>query len=444
MTAGNGDGLMYAALSAILQDPRGTRVRQGLVALALPVTWLLAALAFIVMAGDFAGLKPGVSTKTDADRVLGAPRLEVVPDLRYDYDPARYQARRISILYSAGSQVIEAIDLYMEGKYYRSHFQKWFELGPPSSITFDSNGNRIESYLPQGISLHFGGPRDTATVAFFRHFKPPAAEAPKASPTERPRGAAEAGETQAPYLGLLIRKHSGQGIRVLEVDPNSPAEKVGMQAGDVILELGETSFYRRQVEPIEFDVLVRMAPAGKPLRLLVERGRNRFELQVRPEQRSERAVAEQRRKIALSSYAQGVKLMDARRHEQAIPYLIKAARYNPRDSSTLELLGHCYFQKRRYAEAVGPYEAAARLVPDSAVLRYFLGACHDQLENKDKAVQYFQQYLASTHQDSQKKRHARERVAVLTREKKPAKPLKPWGQLLEEAVDLVKKETQKP
>ena len=63
---------------------------------------IFAAIPFIlachlVGAGTFEGLEPGRSSRADADRVLGTPIREIVAGVRYDYDPSKYGARRISI-----------------------------------------------------------------------------------------------------------------------------------------------------------------------------------------------------------------------------------------------------------------------------------------------------------------------------------------------------------
>jgi tetratricopeptide (TPR) repeat protein len=143
-------------------------------------------------AGTFDGLEPGVSRKTDVDRVLGPPIREVAAAVRYDYDPAAYDARRISVEYSATTGAVTAIDLYLAQQYSRSDYQDWFELGEPAVTTYDDSGNRVEIYPAAGISLHFDGPAETDPVRFFRHSDLGAAGTP------RPPGGSPASDTVSP------------------------------------------------------------------------------------------------------------------------------------------------------------------------------------------------------------------------------------------------------
>ena len=112
---------------------------------------------FVIFAssGIFEGLEPGVSTKKDADQVLGTPIREIIPGERYDYDPTKYDARRISIKFNMETQVIETIDLYFLGKYKKPQYKEWFELDEPEKTASDPHGNLIEYYTKDGISLHF-------------------------------------------------------------------------------------------------------------------------------------------------------------------------------------------------------------------------------------------------------------------------------------------------
>ncbi len=128
-------------------------------------------------AGTFEGLEPGVSRKADADRALGPPIREVAAGVRYDHNPAAYDARRISVEYSPQSGVITSIDLYLAQQYSKPDYQSWFELGEPTVTSFDDGGNLVEDYAVAGISLHFDGPGENDPVRFFRHFDPLAAPA---------------------------------------------------------------------------------------------------------------------------------------------------------------------------------------------------------------------------------------------------------------------------
>ncbi len=129
--------------------------------------------------GTWKGLNPGVSKKADADRVLGSPIKEVIRGERYDYNPTSQDTSRISIKFNKNTQIIESIDIYMKIQYDRSRYKEWFELGEPAKKEMDANGNLVEYYLPQKVSLHYAGVKDSNPVEFFSHFAPSTLEREK-------------------------------------------------------------------------------------------------------------------------------------------------------------------------------------------------------------------------------------------------------------------------
>lgn len=138
------------------------------------LTFLFLMLFFVstVYADTYMGLKPGVSTKEDADRVLGMPVRVVVQGTRYDYSPEEHEAERVSLTFNRSTQVIETINIYPINKYSKKQLREWFELGTPSKTFEDTNGDLVESYGSKGISLHFAGPDADSPVSFFSHFDP--------------------------------------------------------------------------------------------------------------------------------------------------------------------------------------------------------------------------------------------------------------------------------
>jgi hypothetical protein len=123
-------------------------------------------------AAEYRGLQPGVSTKADADRILGTPVKEVMRGVRYDYPVKGEDALRVSIAFRPGSLVIETIDLYPVDLYEKSQYRKWFGLGEPAKSEKDGRGRWVERYLPQGIALHFLGAEASGPVEYFSHFDP--------------------------------------------------------------------------------------------------------------------------------------------------------------------------------------------------------------------------------------------------------------------------------
>ena len=84
------------------------------------------------------------------------------------------------------------------------------------------------------------------------------------------RGRIDEVSTLKTYSGLTIQQHDGLGIKVVRVEPGSPAQKAGVQAGDIICEIGTISFYGFNVDPKEFESHVLALPEGKEQPLLIE------------------------------------------------------------------------------------------------------------------------------------------------------------------------------
>lgn len=158
-------------------------MKKSRITLVLSLGWCV-----LASAGTFEGIEPGVSTRADVDGVLGPPVREVAANIRYDYEPGAYDARRISVEFSPSSGRVAAIDLYLKQQHSRADYQEWFELGRPAETSYDDGGNRMELYPAAGISLHFDGPTEGDPVRFFRHYDPFATSEGGGETTDRFRG----------------------------------------------------------------------------------------------------------------------------------------------------------------------------------------------------------------------------------------------------------------
>jgi serine protease Do len=115
---------------------------------------------------------------------------------------------------------------------------------------------------------------------------------------ERPEGATARREpmpspraAQGPaYLGVIIepltddvRKETNvdakEGVVIIEVAPNSPAEKAGLKHGDVITEVSGKAVK----QPDELSDMVRQGGAGKELSLSIVRGNEKKTLKATPQ-----------------------------------------------------------------------------------------------------------------------------------------------------------------
>lgn len=380
---------------------------------------LLAGAAWVADAGDFEGLRPGVAKKADADRVLGAPIREVIRGQRFDYDPSRHDARRISVKFNFDTQIIETIDLYFLAPYPKAQLQKWFELGTPARTSTGANGNLIEYYLPQGLALHYSGPDAASEVESFSHFDPslPAAE-PRAAPTVPPQPPPPAPAVKPsppapsvtpsplapsvtpsppapalkPYLGATVQRHEGPGIRVVAVAPDSPAARAGIRPGDFILELGENRFYENRIEVARFIAVISALPAGQPLRLLLVRDLNQVSGTVTLTAADANAIREREAAVARLAFEDGRKRTQANDYDGAINSLTKAVAGNPREPLYHSSLSYAYYRKGDLATAIEVLRKGISITP-APNLYYGLAVCHKAASRYDQAIQAVNQAI---------------------------------------------------
>jgi tetratricopeptide (TPR) repeat protein len=108
----------------------------------------------------------------------------------------------------------------------------------------------------------------------------------------------------------------------------------------------------------------------------------------------------------------------ANRFDEGIETFIKAVALmlpNRPDANVFEQLGFCYMKKRRYREALASFESAYQANPGSPAATYFLGGCHDVLDDRDQAVRWYQAYLDLRHNDEKWNQYARRRLDTLRR-----------------------------
>ena len=372
-------------------------------------------------AGTFAGLTPGVSTKADADGALGPPVREVVAGTLYDYDPVKFEARRISLRIEPETQIIQTIDLYLKETHPRTKYVEWFKLGTADQVTHDAYGNRIESYPSQSISLHFEGPAEDSLVVFFRHYSPEPslggeARTANAGGSQSNLGGASPGGASGlqPYLGVHLAQYKGQGYRVVDVASDSPAQKAGIRGGDVILEFEQLSFYRSDLDPAMFVRFVATMPENQPLWMLIQRGNTRIDVHPVLELRDPDADQAELRRRALDYYNEGAALAEENKCKRAIPPLEKAILYNPKDVRAMEMLGYCEFRRGHEEEAFQLFQRALRLAPGTPMANYFVAAHYEELEHNEKAILHYGVYLANDDGNKFRLKYARKHLGQLT------------------------------
>lgn len=394
----------------------------------------------LVLAGSFAGLEPGVSTRADVERVLGPPLEEPAPGA-FSHDPTRYKAKAIVIFYAPGSDVVDSICVVTATPHPKSSYQEWFDLGEPVGAgPLFGDSSWCELYVPQDVALCFPGADDTHSVVGYLHVPRDFLSAARSSVQTTVLGTPDPSEKEA-YFGVLMSGHSGQGILVSRVNPGSPAEAFGLRRGDIILEFGEATLYRSGVETAELSALMAARPPGRPVRVLFERGTKRFQGQIVPEAKDGASINEIRQDLYLTNYHQGRTLWSAGKHDEAIPFLETAADYQDQDSRTWMLLGSCHFTRGRDREALHAYSRALALTPESPGARYSVASCYDRLGNREKAAAFYRAYLSAHDQDEKRIKRATKRLEAFSPKEKRAID---WGALILDVAGAISAEVGDP
>jgi tetratricopeptide (TPR) repeat protein len=380
----------------------------------------------VVRAATYLDLTPGSSTKDDVQRVFGPPLREVVKGKRYDYDPEQHEARRLSVLFQ--NDTIEQINIYLKKPYGKEKLKQWFHLKKPTKSEIDANGNLVEYYFSKGISLHYDGPDESFAVMFLSHFDRKIFERPDIRVTAKPR----LSPTQRPYLGVKISSGDYEGIKILYVDKDSPAEKVRLKEEDIILEMAQQSFRGRKAEPSEFVNRLIQMPLDEPTRFLIRRGSREFEVRIalgvieekELQKASEKAWEAQKQK-AKSLADEGRRFIDQQQYQKAIaafqeantyavhPFhhksigyahyrrgemkealaaLKEASHLDPDDYYPYGLQGKIYYETKNYTQAIEMYKRALKLnPPDDRKLEMYerSGICYLKHENYAEALMYF-------------------------------------------------------
>jgi len=82
------------------------------------------------------------------------------------------------------------------------------------------------------------------------------------------------------YMGVQIRNRQGGGIDVVAVDPEGPAGKAGLKAGDVITAFGGTLFLGKGDDVTQLFMLLPKLGTAKPVQLQFQRGARKGKLYV--------------------------------------------------------------------------------------------------------------------------------------------------------------------
>ncbi len=401
-----------------------------------------------IYAGGYLGLDPGISTKKDAEEVLGKPIEEVIKGKRYDYNAKKHDLERLSIIFYQDTEVIQTIELYPKEMHKASQYKEWFGLYEPFERAFNENGQLIEFYLPQCVSLHYTDRQGMSPVSYISHFDPAIFEGRRV------------GDDTRSYLGVHLIFHTGQGYKVFMVDQNSPAQKGGLRNDDIILEIEDYSFYEKELDPSGLMSILPLLPVGEKVNFVIEREGKKKKLGITLSELDQKqieenaveavrvfqkgqvlmnygdpygalevfkkaiwlnpyeplyyaalgdayyriglvdfAIDELKKSVRMRAqhfpyYLLGVIYIEKNDFKQAIYALTKAVALNPKDIEMREKLGYCYFQEELFEEALQAYQKIYNLDSNSSNAIYFIASCYDKLHDIKRAHYFYKKYLS--------------------------------------------------
>jgi len=351
--------------------------------------------ALPVQADTYQGLAVGEATKSMVDRKFGNPIREVIPGIRYDYPSQEHDAKRLSVTFDKETGVLESINIYVNGAYTKQQFMEWLQLNEPMRSRYSEEGTLIEEYINDGIALHYNGADDSGPIKYIRYFSTNAAPRFGARQNFTTRGEGQekpADDNGFAFLGVQISEHGGQGIKVLSTIHDSPAQQAGLRNGDVILEAGDYPFYQESIRPREFAEAVKSLPVETPIKFIVARGGQQFEVGITLRsmtQEQKEALDKQNKEEAHQSYKNGRKAYSRKDYKKAIKYYQEAVSYDPGETKYIKALGQVYFKLGDMVDAVKVYQQALEVRPCPEIY-LMLGEIYHEAKRYDGAIIYLE------------------------------------------------------
>ena len=218
---------------------------------------------------------------------------------------------------------------------------------------------------------------------------PPVSEPLKQQPAVASARPAPAPAPPKVRLGIALGYHQAQGILIADVKPASPADRAGLKAGDVILELGDRTFYGVGATPADVVSYTGSLTPDAPVRLLAQRGDRRFETAVTPE-----TVVQNPQELALAkaAYDDGRKRMQSRDYAGATAFFEQAISHDPSSASLYTALAESYFRR---GDSKGELEALKRGVAAASSYHLYclLGGAYRGAKQFDEAIDAFSKAL---------------------------------------------------
>jgi len=246
------------------------------------------------------------------------------------------------------------------------------------------------------------------------------------------------GDERTSYFGAVFKKHTGEGIQILGVLGDTPAQFAGLQADDLILEVEDVSFRDKGSDPWAFSGMVQHLPSDTPLRFHVDREGKRFDVWIKPlrlDQEQLTDVQQLVRQKFSSNYARGSRMMAQGDYLGAIEYFKKSLDARPMES--YQGLGISYYHLEEYKEARKNIEKAYKLDGSQPLTVFYVAVSQDALGKHRSAANHYKEYLLLNHDDAEMTNFAHRRLEELAEANK-----KDWGEQLRRVFETIGKELE--
>ncbi len=346
------------------------------------ITAVFLFLAGQVCAGEYDGITPGVSTKTDADKAFGSPVKVSAQGKQLDYSTAGHDLARLSVVLAPGTDVVRKIHLVFQKPYAKTQVKEWFRLKEQPDATEEVQGHRVEFFEGPGVKIVLEDRDENGRVIQLSHVDvaPESALAAPLKTAVTSDSCPAAAEKYAQQADPFIAKDQYQ-------QAIAPLKKAAMCDPDRAVYASTLAYAYLKAD--------RLNDAVTTAKALVDRTEDYVGYSVLG-----------------NAYVQK---NDCR---AAIPYLEKAVTFKQDQplQDNMEFLGVCYYKDGRLNEALKTLVKSYKRNKKSPLSVYFLAATSDRLGNKADAKFYYKKYLGLRHKDKDMNSLAKERLRVLNRE----------------------------
>jgi tetratricopeptide (TPR) repeat protein len=346
----------------------------------------------LVFAGEFRGIEPGISTRSDVFSRFGKPKEEVIKNTRYIFDASQYDLKVLSVVIDEQTSRVTSIELYPNKTQYFSDFKNWFKLNDPFDQSYDAEGNLVETFLPHAVKLHYNGPNNQAPVLFFEHVDLLSFDDYSMLPKKRP------------YLGMRLMPHTGAGYKIQMVEAASPAEEAGFKSGDIITAINGTPYTAKEYDPTSFVNILTRLPMNEKIVFVLSRLDEEGQasdvtctafLREMTDAQIETSVQE-----SLVLFEQGQFLLQNGDMYGALDLFKNALWLNPYEPIFYASLADVYYRIGLADFAIEELEKSVRMSPQ--YFPYFLLATiYSEKGDLDKAIAHFRKALALNAEDLQ-------------------------------------------